>query len=519
MPDVALPVYVETPVEAIESIHARLRKTWLSGKTRPVAFRREQLSKLYRGIVEQSPLIVESLARDFKGVFEAAMEVQVALKELANCLENLESWLSPVYMPKPIVLMVDTAKVIYEPYGVVLGISPWNFPFSIALTSAIGAIACGNCFVFKPSEISPNTSAILTQLVNVYLDPDCYAVINGDKDVTTKALELRWDFIAYTGSSLVGRTVMAAAAKHLIPVLLELGGKSPAIIDDLTCDLRIAVRRIVWARFFNAGQLCIAVDYVICRPQVKARLLELLREEIVAFYSRDPKTNPEWPKIISQRHAERIVANVPTDTSPPSHGRIVHGGSFDVKERFIEPTVLFEVDPHTAPIMQAEIFGPILPVIEMDLDAAIDYIRSKDRPLALYIFSDDEAVIEKITSQVPSGGVCINDTLMQHSLNSLPFGGVGESGMGACHGRHSIEQFSHKRAIYRANHYRHMDTLAKVRYPGSQLEDALPIFFPHNLYPRPPSPRFVDRTINLVISTLRLLYKAVFAKGEHLKLD
>ncbi|KAI0218129.1 aldehyde dehydrogenase 3, member A2 [Massospora cicadina] len=510
MPVAALPAYTETSFDEVVEIRDRLLKNWKAGNTRVVGFRREQLTKLYNGIIEEAPLIVEALARDFKGVFEAALEVQLTLHELTDFLEHLEEWLAPVHVPKPVSIMMDSAKVVYESYGVVLGISPWNFPFSLAMVPAIGAIASGNCFVFKPSELSPNVAAILHHLVTKYLDKDCVAVINGDKHLITKVLELKWDFISFTGSGAVGRNVLAAAAKHLTPTLLELGGKSPAFIDDETCDLRIAARRIVWAKFLNAGQICITVDYVICRPCIKERLVELIKEEIVRFYTDNARTNPAWPRIVNESHTARIIAKLPTDASPPEHGRIVYGGKYNIEDRFIEPTVIIDVDPQCAPIMQSEIFGPVLPIVTMENENdAIEYITSKEKPLAFYIFSDDQVLIEKLTSRISSGGICINDTLMHHNLNTLPFGGVGESGMGYCHGRHSIEQFSHKKSVYQANNYRQVEPIMKVRYPGATLEEALPILFPHNLYSSAPTSNFFTKSFNGSLSTARLIFSVV----------
>ncbi|KAJ9082703.1 Aldehyde dehydrogenase 3 member B1 [Entomophthora muscae] len=420
LPKIDLPAYTETKVEDIFDIHEKLATSWKSGKTRPLEYRKEQMAALYNGIIEDAPLIVEALARDFKSVFEAALEVQLVLHELKDFLENFEAWLAPVSVARPISIIMDSAKIVYEPFGVILGISPWNFPFSLAMIPAIGAIASGNCFVFKPSEMSPNTSAIISLLVSKYLDPDCFSVINGDKEVTTKALELKWDFISYTGSSSVGRVVLAAAAKHLTPTLLELGGKSPAYIDDETCDLRIAARRIVWAKFFNAGQICITVDYIICRPSVREKLEKILQEEIIGFYTNETEDNPDWPLIVNERHAQRIVSNIPTENSPAGSGRVVYGGKYDISKRYIGPTIVTEVDPHNAPLMQSEIFGPILPIVTMENeDEAIEYITSKDKPLAFYVFSDNSKLIEKMTTQISSGGVCINDTLMHHNRNVL----------------------------------------------------------------------------------------------------
>lgn len=362
----------------------------------------------------------------------------------------------------------------------------------------IGAMAAGNCCVLKVSEHCVNASAMVSYLIRKYTDPECYAVVLGDKEIATKALEKKWDFIAYTGNGTIARVVMAAAAKHLTPTLLELGGKSPAIIDDETCDLRIAARRILWSKCLNAGQICIAADYIICRPQIKDQLVAILKEELASFYSNQTRDNPQWTKIVNQTHCERIVKLLPTSDSPPSHGRVVHGGNYCIKDRYIEPTIVTDLDPNTSPLMQHEIFGPVLPIIvSEDIDSTISLVKSRDKPLALYIFSEDYTLVDRLISEISSGGVSVNDTIMQYNINSLPFGGVGESGTGSYHGRYSIDQFSHKRAIYSALSYRKSEKSMALRYPGSgDISQLLPIMFKHNLYPSPPTDKYLPKLYN-----------------------
>ncbi|KAI9296609.1 aldehyde dehydrogenase 3A2 [Neoconidiobolus thromboides FSU 785] len=490
-------------------VHTKLLANWRNGKTRPMSYRRQQLLALLSVVKERYSMIIEALVRDFKSRNEAALEVASVIQEITDYLENLDEWAEPEVVKTPIGNAFDTAKILYEPYGLWLNIAPWNFPIVLTLAPLIGAIAAGNACVIKPSELAPNSAAIIKLILEEALDSDCYAVLSGAKEITTTILKFKWDFILYTGNSTVARIVMEAASKHLTPVALELGGKSPVFIDEKTADLRIAARRIVWGKLMNAGQICITVDYCFIHPSIKEKFVKLIQEEITNFYGIETKNNPDYPKIVLSRHVERIAKLLPNQNSPKSHGKIVYGGNYDVEERYFEPTVVVDLDINEAPLMNEEIFGPILPIIEMpNVQSCIDYLKTKDKPLALYIFSDDQKYIDNILNNISSGGVSINDILAHFLVPSLPFGGIGESGMGSYHGIHSFKEFSHKRAMYQSTKYRSLEPLLTLRYPPAQLEQALPLNFTSYLYSNEPTSSFLGKLVNHTMSGVRWVLAA-----------
>jgi acyl-CoA reductase-like NAD-dependent aldehyde dehydrogenase len=330
-------------------------------------------------------------------------------------------------------------RVVREPLGVVLVISPWNYPMGLLLAPAASAIAAGNAVVLKPSELTPHTSAALARRIPEYLDPEAVTLVEGGVEETTLLLEQRFDHIFYTGNGRVAQVVLEAAAKHLTPVTLELGGKSPCIVDR-DADIETTARRIAWGKFINSGQTCIAPDYVLVHSSKEAALVEALERCVHEFYGDDPKTSPDYARIVNQRHHQRL-STLMKDGVP------AFGGELDPDQNYVAPTVLRDVSPDSA-IMQEEIFGPILPVLSVDsIDEAIDFVNKRDKPLALYLFTKNSEVENEVLERTSSGGACINGTLLHIMDARMPFGGVGPSGMGAYHGRHTFETFSHRRSV------------------------------------------------------------------------
>ena len=432
-----------TPGLDAGALAARLRVTFASGRTRPLEWRRAQLQALRTALIEREPELLDALAGDLgKPPLEAwATDIGFVINEIDHVLKHLRRWTRPTRVRTPLATKPAQARVVREPLGVVLIISPWNYPVQLTLAPLIGAIAAGNVAVVKPSELAPRTSGVLARLLGEYLDTDAIAVVEGAIPETEALLAERWDHIFYTGNGRVGRIVMRAAAEHLTPVTLELGGKSPAIVDA-SADLEVAARRIVWGRFLNAGQTCIAPDYVLVAREHEDRLLELMGRAVTDFYGDDPKASPDFARIVDDRHHARLVALLDS-------GNAVIGGDHDAAERYLAPTVLRDVAPD-APAMREEIFGPILPVLPIDsTDAAISFVNERDKPLALYVFAGDKAVSERVIEQTSSGGACVNATLFHVAVAELPFGGVGESGVGAYHGKASFDAFTHTKSVLR----------------------------------------------------------------------
>ena len=321
----------------------------------------------------------------------------------------------------------------------VLVIAPWNYPVQLLLVPVAGAIAAGNTVVMKPSEISAATSALLARLVPQYLDPSAVRLVEGGVPETTELLAQRFDHIFYTGNGTVGRVVMAAAARHLTPVTLELGGKSPVIVDR-SANLKVAARRIAWGKWLNAGQTCIAPDYVLVDEQVRVEFLDQLDRAVTTFYGEDPHASPDYGRIVSDRHFDRLSALL-------AGGTVATGGRTEPAERYIAPTVLVDVDP-TSPLMSEEIFGPLLPVLGVaSAHDAVDFVNGRDHPLALYVFAGDRSVVDDVLARTSSGGVTVNGTILHFTNPHLPFGGIGESGMGAYHGESGVRLFQHRKPV------------------------------------------------------------------------
>ncbi|XP_004759603.1 aldehyde dehydrogenase family 3 member B1 isoform X1 [Mustela putorius furo] len=435
----------------------RLREAFSTGRTRPAEFRAAQLKGLRRFLQENQQLLQEALAQDLhKSTFEAEVsEIRISESEIDLALRNLRSWMKDEKVPKNLATQLDSAFIRKEPFGLVLIIAPWNYPVNLTLVPLVGALAAGNCVVLKPSEFSRSTEKVLAEVLPRYLDQSCFAVVLGGPQETGQLLEHKFDYIFFTGSPRVGRIVMAAAAKHLTPLTLELGGKNPCYVDD-DCDPQTVANRVAFFRYFNSGQTCVAPDYVLCSPDTQERLLPALQSAITRFYGDDPQSCPSLGRIISDKHFQRLRGLL-------GCGRVAIGGQSDESERYIAPTVLVDVQ-ETEPVMQEEIFGPILPIMNVrSLDEAIDFINRREKPLALYAFSNSNQVVKRVLAQTSSGGFCGNDGFMHMTLASLPFGGVGASGMGSYHGKFSFDTFSHHRACL----LRHpgLEKIYSIRYP------------------------------------------------------
>jgi aldehyde dehydrogenase (NAD+) len=431
---------VET-TESAAQVTDRLRAAFGTGRTRPHHWRRDQLQALIRLLDAESDALAAALRADLGKCATEALETEIGFvrREAEHTLRHLERWLEPRHVAVPAVLHPGKAWIQREPLGVVLIIGAWNYPVQLTLGPLAGALAAGNCAVVKPSEISARTSALLARLLPRYLDPEAVAVTEGAVPETTALLEQRFDHILYTGNGAVGRIVMGAAAKHLTPVTLELGGKNPAVVET-GVNLAVAARRLVWGRFLNAGQTCVAPDYVLAIGDAAAALEPHLASAVTEMYGADPAASPDYGRIVTTRHFDRLVPML-------GDGRIVTGGQHDRNSRYIAPTVLADVDPG-APVMREEIFGPVLPVIAVpDLDKAIAFINERDKPLALYAFTHEDATKRRLLAETSSGVVCFGLPVAHTAIPGLPFGGVGESGLGHYHGEYSIDTFSHWKPV------------------------------------------------------------------------
>ena len=421
------------------AVVGELRRQFRTGVTKPIAWRRAQLNALRALLTEQADTFLSALYADLrKNAAEAQRaELDLVIHEIDHTLDNLDRWLNPEDADVPERLRPAHGRVVREPLGVALIIGPWNYPLQLVLAPLVGALAAGNCAVVKPSELSPATSAAIAAHLPKYVDG--VNVVEGAIPETTALLEQQFDTIFYTGNGTVGRIIMTAAAKHLTPVTLELGGKSPAVVEP-GADLAVTAQRLVYGKFANAGQTCVAPDYVLAVGGTGPELASRLEEAIRAQYGDDPATSPAYGRIISTRHFDRLAGLL-------GSGRAVVGGQQDRDQRFLAPTVLTDVSPGS-PVMQEEIFGPILPIIDVpDVDAAIAFINERDKPLALYAFTESEETKQRLETETSSGGLVFGAAIIHLAAPELPFGGVGESGMGRYHGRYSIENFSHLKAV------------------------------------------------------------------------
>jgi aldehyde dehydrogenase (NAD+) len=441
--------------EGIDGAMERLRRTFDSGKTRPIEWRQHQLAEVDRMIRDHESDFAEALQLDLgKGLFETVMtETSFVQAEARYARKHLGDWMQAERVRTPLMAQPGRSYIQPEPKGVVLIIAPWNYPLSMVLAPLVGAIAAGNCAIVKPSEVTTHTSAAITRILPRYLDPDAFQVIEGGVPETTELLAQRFDHILYTGNERVARIVMAAAAKNLTPVTLELGGKSPCLIDK-SADIDVAASRIAWGKFINAGQTCVAPDHVLVHRDVAEQFLGALSSRIREFYGEDPAQSPDYCRIASERHTERFIKLL--------EGQKIHtGGRVDVANRYVEPTIVLDPAPDSM-LMQEEIFGPVLPVITVDeMHHAIKFVADRPKPLALYLFSKSEQLEQAVLSRLSAGSMCFNDAVLFMVSPELPFGGVGNSGMGRYTGWYGFETFSHMKPVMK----RSFRFDAPMRYP------------------------------------------------------
>ncbi len=430
-----------TAIDRIPGIVAGLRYTFDQGVTRPESWRREQLTRLRDLLLERGADFERALFEDLgKAGTEAQLtEIGFLVAEIDHALSHLGRWIRPRRVGLPLALQPALGKVIPEPLGVVLVIAPWNYPLMLALSPVIGALAAGNSVVIKPSELAPATAELISRVIPDTLDKRAVAVVEGAVPETTALLAERFDHIFYTGNGKVGRIVARAAAENLTPVTLELGGKSPAYVDD-SVPLDEVAKRLVWGKFMNVGQTCVAPDYVIGSREVLARLAPLLADAIHELYGSAAQQNPDYGRVVNRAQFDRLVGYL-------ADGEAAVGGHYDAEALHIDPTVLTGVS-REARVMQEEIFGPILPLVEVsDLDDALAFVTGRDKPLAAYVFSDDSDVRRRWERETSSGALAFGVPVMHLTAPELPFGGVGESGMGAYHGELSFRVFSHEKAV------------------------------------------------------------------------
>ncbi|MBT0549408.1 aldehyde dehydrogenase [Riemerella anatipestifer] len=431
---------METPKAQISALVQKQKAFFATQQTKAIDFRLKQLSLLKQAILKHQPEIEEALWKDLHKSKEEVYltEISIVLSEINYHLKKIKSWARPKRVWSPISVLPASSRIIYEPLGVALIISPWNYPFQLLINPLVGAISSGCCALLKASPDAPNLANVVEKMLTEYFPLDYIALVKGGRETNTYLLEERFDFIFFTGSPSLGKVVMKAAAENLTPIVLELGGKSPCIVDK-DANLNLAAKRIAWGKLINAGQTCIAPDYLWVHRSVKKELLEKIAYHIKEMYGSDVKSSLFYPRIVNDKSVERLSKFL-------NEGNIYLGGEVDSSQKYIAPTIINNVEPHFA-IMQEEIFGPLLPVITFDhIDEPISYINQHEKPLALYYFGKTKTAKEVI-SKTSSGGGCINDTLMHIANHHLPFGGVGNSGMGKYHGKYSFLAFSNERAI------------------------------------------------------------------------
>lgn len=425
----------------VEEIIESQRDYFKNGETKDIYFRIAKLKMLRNSIKEHKEEILEALNIDLnKSKLEGyTTEIGVTLSDIDYAIKNIKKWSKKKRKKTSIINFPASSYTIRRPYGLTLIISPWNYPFNLALQPLVGAIAGGNCVVVKPSEFSPSTSKIISKIIGECFEPEYVAVLEGDKEVNQKLLKEKFDYIFFTGSPRVGQIVMEAASKHLTPVTLELGGKSPCIVFE-DADIDVASRRIVWGKLINSGQTCIAPDYLLVHKDVKDELIRKMIRVIKEFYGKNPMYSEDYGKIINKDHFERLIGYL-------NNGKVLFGGEYDEERLTINPTFIDNISLDDD-IMKEEIFGPILPIVEFEeMKEVFSIIEENPTPLALYLFTRDKDVENTIVGEISFGGGCINDTIMHVSSHTMPFGGVGESGMGSYHGKRSFDTFTHEKSI------------------------------------------------------------------------
>ena len=424
-----------------EQALATAREAFASGRTRDASWREKQLDGLVRLLEENDEALIAALHADLgKPRAEGwTTDLGTTATEISYIRKNIRKWMKSRKVRVPMVAQPGSGFIKPEPLGVILVITPWNYPISLLLNPLAAVFAAGNTAVCKPSELAPACSKLMAELIPQYVDPEAAVVVEGDVEIATELLEQKWDHIFFTGSTNVGRIVMQAAANHLTPVTLELGGKSPTIVDE-SADLVAAANRITWGKFLNAGQTCIAPDYVFAHENIREELVDKIKEATNEFYGSDPKTSPDYARIVSERHLNRLAGLL-------DDGTVVLGGNHDAADRYLEPTILLDPSADSA-IMSDEIFGPILPILSFsDLQEVIGFVNARPKPLALYIFANSDNVVDEVISQTSSGGVCVNHSLLHYGVSDLGFGGVGDSGIGRYHGKSGFDQFSNMKSV------------------------------------------------------------------------
>jgi len=441
--------------QELKELNKRQLEFFRKGLTRHLDYRLDALNRIKSLIIKYESKLFEALHEDLgKPPFESyASEVGMVLQELNLLIRNLSKWAQPKRVYTPLVHFIATSKFQYEPFGRVLIISPWNYPFQLLFNPLIGAIAAGNCVLAKPSKHANHTTAVMTEMINNHFDSEYLHIIEGSSEVNQYLLKEKFDYIFFTGSATVARHVMKEAASTLTPVSLELGGKNPAIVTS-DANLKLAAKRILWGKLLNAGQSCVATDYVLVHASAKAKLLQEMKKYIEKWLGNDPAQSEDFCRIINRENTERLINLLIPE-------KVFSGGRSDIEKLYVEPTILDDV-MDSDPVMQEEVFGPILPILTFDsLDEAIQKVLDKPRPLALYIFSNSRKKQKTILNKTQSGTVCINESVVHFINPYLPFGGIGQSGMGRYHGRFSFETFSYKRPVMKKSNILDVN----IRYP------------------------------------------------------
>ncbi|CDW60383.1 Aldedh domain containing protein [Trichuris trichiura] len=453
--------------EAVE----RLRKTFQSGKTQPLAYRLAQLQRMKVMLDENADQLCEAVYRDLRKVFVCQLlqgsqrcsppkleafcfEIQAVLNEIEVATKCLKSWSAPSRVSRNLLQLLDSAFITKQPLGVVLIISAWNYPINLLLVPLVGALAAGNCVMLKPSEVAGHSARLMDKLISTYFEKDTVTVFLGEVEETIALLRERFDHIFFTGSSSVGSMVMRAASEHLTPVTLELGGKCPVIVDSLS-DIQVAAKRIVWGKYIGCGQTCIAPDYLLCDWKTKEELVDCMAHQIRNFYGDNPQKSPDYGRIVNSVHLDRLIRLI-------EKSNVIIGGRHDRDDLYLEPTIVSAT--LSDEILQDEIFGPILPVVGVDnMENALHIVMEREHPLAIYLFTRNPSLQQKFIECSHSGALVVNDVMVHTALDTLPFGGVGRSGMGRYHGKFSFDTFSHEKSVLKRPEYG--EKLLWMRYP------------------------------------------------------
>lgn len=425
----------------IQQIIEKQKTYYASGVTRPIKYRIDQLEKLKLAILKYETPLIRALNLDLnKPEFEAyATEIGYVLQSIRHTVKHLEKWAKDIPVKTPIHQTGAKAMMKYEPYGVTLIIAPFNYPFQLLIEPLIGALSAGNTAVVKPSEYTPNVESIIVKIIEETFEEGYVKVVTGGRELLTELIHAPFDYIFFTGSVPVGKIVMRAAADNLVPVTLELGGKSPVIVHE-DADIKVAAKRIAWGKFMNAGQICIAPDYIYVHKSVEKAFLEEVMKVVIDFYGAMPNKSPDYCRIVNEKQMNRLIKLI-------NHDKVIMGGQYDLETRYMAPTIMKDVTWDDE-VMKDEIFGPIMPVLAYEnIENVIEIINNKPKPLAFYVFSESESVQAYLMDQIPFGGGCINDTILHVAVQELPFGGVGASGIGAYHGEESFKAFSHRKSI------------------------------------------------------------------------